>query len=61
VSPELKERLAGAFPYMLAGVVPLAGLVLGLFRIVEGRRPEGGALIAAALLGTVIWVSVLSL
>lgn len=61
MSPELKERLSAAFPYAVAGVLPLAGVVLGLVRFGEGRGREGGLYLAAAALGTLIWVSALSL
>ncbi len=57
----LKERLSGSFLYVIAAALPLAGLLLGLLRIGEGRSQEGAWLIAAALLGTIIWVSALSL
>jgi len=61
MSPELRERLVSAFPYAVAAVLPLAGLVLGLLRLGEGRGREGALYLGAAVLGTLIWLSVLSL
>jgi hypothetical protein len=57
----LKQRLEGSFLYVIAAALPLAGLVLGLLRLSEQQTQEGIRLIAAAVLGTIIWVSALSL
>lgn len=61
MAPGLKDRLSGSFLYVIAAALPLAGLLLGLLRMGEQRTQEGAWLIAAALLGTIIWVSALSL
>ncbi len=58
--PELRERMALVFPFLLAAVVPLAGLMLAVLRATERRYAEAGSLAVAAVLGTVIWVLLLT-
>lgn len=56
----MRERLTYAFPLIVAAALPVAGLVLAGARLTEGARSEASRLLLAALLGTVIWVIVLS-
>lgn len=57
----VKQRLVDAFPLIVAAALPIAGLVLAGAHLAEGRRQEATPLALAALLGTLIWVLVLSL
>lgn len=56
----MKERATLIFPYAIAAVLPLAGLVLALVRLTERRAYDAGLLLAAALLGTLIYLLILS-
>ncbi len=56
----MKERLATTFPYALAALLPLAGVLLAVAWAMDKRTYDAAILLAAALLGTVVWVLVLS-
>lgn len=56
----MKERIATWFPFVLAALVPLAGVVLALAWAADGRRREAGNLVGAAVLGAVVWILVLT-
>jgi hypothetical protein len=56
----MKERLALSFPLILSAVLPMAGLVLALVRLGEGRRTDAGMMAAAAVLGACVWALVLT-
>ncbi len=55
----MKERAALILPYAIAAVLPLAGLILAVLRFAEGRRYDAGLLVAAAALGTLIYLIIL--
>jgi hypothetical protein len=48
-------RLAAIFPFLLAVLLPPAGLLIGLTQL-EKDRELGLRLIAVALLASVVWV-----
>lgn len=56
----MKERATTIFPYAIAAVVPLAGLVLAALWAVEKRTYDAAVLAGASLLGALVWVIVLS-
>ena len=60
----MKERALASittwFPYVLAALLPLAGLVLAGAWWADGRREGAQRLLMAAVLGAVVWVAVLS-
>src|SRR6476659_2594634 len=58
--PSVRERLSLAFPFLLAAIVPLAGLALAGIRVSEKRYHDAWVLAAAAVLGALIWVLALS-
>ena len=56
----MKERATTIFPYAIAAALPLAGLVLAAAWAVERRTHDAVLVLAAALLGALIWALVLS-
>lgn len=56
----MKDRAVAIFPYVLAAVLPLAGLLLAIGRAVEKRTTEAAWLLLAAALGTVIYAVLLA-
>ena len=48
------DRLRGSFIYVVALVLPLAGVVIAAIRFAEGDRDEAVRIAAAALLGTCV-------
>jgi hypothetical protein len=56
----VRERAVGVFPFVLAAILPLAGLLMAGFRYTEGDRDFAGRLALASLLGVVIWTLVLT-
>ncbi len=48
------DRLRVAFPYVLAVVLPLAGVVLAAVRYTEGERDDALRIAAASLLGLLL-------
>lgn len=56
----MKERATTIFPYAIAAALPLAGLVLAAAWAVERRTHDAALVLAAALLGALIWALVLS-
>lgn len=45
------DRLRVAFPYIVALLLPLAGVVLAVVRFADGQREEAIRMAALALLG----------
>lgn len=60
MNPAIKERIAIAFPYLLAAALPLAGLFLAIFRASEKKYYDAGLLTLCALLGALIFLIILS-
>lgn len=56
----MKERIALAFPFILAAALPLPGLIMAVLRAVEQKYYDAGLLVASAVLGAVIWALVLT-
>jgi len=56
----VRERAALALPFLLAAIVPLAGLALAGIRVAEKRYYDASVLAAASVLGALIWVLALS-
>jgi hypothetical protein len=56
----VRDRATELFPFAAAAVLPLAGLVMAGFQYAEGEREYATRLALAALLGTVIWLLVLT-
>jgi len=48
------DRLRASFIYIVAIVLPLAGVIIAVIRFSEGDRDEGTRIAAAALLGVSI-------
>ena len=61
MSPLVKQRISAWFPYVLSAALPLAGLFLAAAWAFERRREEATGMAAAALVGAVVWVAVLTL
>ena len=55
----MPARIASVFPFVLAAVLPLVGLILAAVWVADGRRQEAGMLLAASLLGAVVYAIVL--
>jgi hypothetical protein len=51
----MSDRLASLFPFVIAVILPPAGLILGLAAL-QKERELGIRLIAVALLAAVVWV-----
>ena len=49
------DRLRWLFPFVVALVLPLAGVILAAARFAEGDREEAGRLAAATLLGVALY------
>jgi hypothetical protein len=49
------DRLRAAFPYVVAVVVPLAGILLAAARVVEGDRDDALRIGLATLLGVALY------
>jgi hypothetical protein len=56
----VRERAAELFPFAAAAVLPLAGIVMAGVQYADGEREYATRLALAALLGTVIWLLVLT-
>lgn len=56
----MRERATTIFPYALAAVLPLAGLILAAAWAVEKRTYDAAVIAGAALLGALVWFIVLS-
>ncbi len=56
----MKERATTIFPYAIAAALPLAGLVLAGAWAVERRTYDAALVLAASLLGALVWFIVLS-
>lgn len=57
----MRERLAYAFPLIIAALLPIAGLALAALRFGQEERAEAGLILLAALLGSLVWAIVLSM
>ncbi|WP_158276950.1 hypothetical protein [Paraconexibacter algicola] len=55
----MRERIAIAFPFILAAALPLVGLILALFRATERRYHDAVLLTLCALLGALIFAILL--
>ena len=55
----LLDFMRRAFPYIIALVVPLAGVVLAGGRFAEDDREEAVRLFAVSLLGASVWLLLL--
>jgi len=55
----MKERAATIFPFVIAAALPLAGLVLAGAWAVERRTYDAALVLAASLLGALVWLLVL--
>lgn len=53
------ERLSLYFPFVLAVLLPPAGLLLGLIGLREGDREKGTRLLAVSALALLVWVFIL--
>jgi hypothetical protein len=49
------DRLRWLFPFVVALVFPLAGVILAAARFAEGDRDDGRRLLAATLLGVALY------
>ncbi len=49
------ERLTAYFPFIVAVLLPPAGLILGLIGIQQGERDTGIRLLVVAVLAAVVW------
>ena len=56
----MRERATTIFPFAIAAVLPLAGLVLAAAWAVEKRTYDAALVAAAALLGALVWFLILS-
>lgn len=56
----MRERIALAFPYLLAAALPLAGIFLAIFRASEKKYYDAGLLTLSSLLGALIFLILLS-
>lgn len=56
----MKERLVAWFPYIIAIVLPLAGLFLALWRFTEHDRVQGMYLVLISLTAGLVWWIALS-
>ncbi|MDX6689613.1 MAG: hypothetical protein QOG15_1070 [Solirubrobacteraceae bacterium] len=48
------------FIVLVAAALPLAGLVIAIVRFAEGERQEGARILAAAVLGALVYLILLS-
>ncbi len=55
----MPARLAAAFPFVLAAILPLVGLILAVVWFTQERRQEAGLLLAASVLGAAVYALVL--
>lgn len=56
----MKDRATTVFPYAVAAVLPMAGLVLAAAWALEQRTHEAGLVAASAVLGALVWFILLS-
>lgn len=50
------EKANRIFPFVLAFVLPPAGVILGLLYVQQGDPELGWRLVGAAVLGAILWV-----
>jgi len=60
MNPAVKERIALAFPYILAAALPLVGIFLAIFRATERKYYDAALLTMSAMLGALIFLIALS-
>ncbi len=53
--PAVLDFFRANFIYIVAFLLPIAGAVLALWRVVEGDRVEGARILASALLGACVY------
>lgn len=56
----MKERLVAWFPYVIAVILPLAGLFLALWRFLEDDRVTGLYLLLISLTSGLVWYLLLT-
>lgn len=56
----MRERVPLIFALVLAVILPLAGLLLAGARLADHRKAEAGQVLAATVVGAVIWSLLLS-
>lgn len=56
----MKARLAASLPYVIAVILPMAGLLLALWRFVEGERQDALYLLALSLTAGLVWYLLLA-
>jgi hypothetical protein len=56
----MKERIAGTLPYAIAVLLPLAGLLIALWRLAERDWVQGTYLLLISLTAGVVWWIALS-
>jgi hypothetical protein len=49
------DRLRGAFIYIVAALLPLAGLILAVVRYSQGERDESLRILLAAFIGVCVY------
>jgi hypothetical protein len=54
------DQLRMAFPYIVALGLPLAGLMLAIYRFTEGDRDDAARLLGATLLGVALYALLLT-
>jgi hypothetical protein len=54
------DQLRLGFPYIVALGLPLAGLMLAIYRYTEGDRDDGVRLLGASLLGVALYALLLT-
>ena len=57
----MRARLAELCPYAVAFGLPAAGLVLAGAKAVNDERHDATIMLVAAVLGTLAWISVLTI
>ncbi|WP_372789758.1 hypothetical protein [Paraconexibacter sp.] len=55
----MSERAALVFPYAVAAILPLVGLIFAIVRLTEKRTYDAGLLLACSVLGSVIYAVLL--
>lgn len=51
----MKARLASSLPYMIAVILPLAGVFLALWRFTEGERQDALYILLLSLAAGLVW------
>ncbi len=56
----MRERATLIFPYVVAAILPLVGLIFAVVRLAEHRTYDAGVLLACSLLGGLVYAVVLA-